>query len=437
MTTDLMTERALIGLALVVDGVVPLTNGLPPSAFSDGDLRSSWTAIVQLEGEGRPLDPVTVATTACAGDAQRRTCLMKLLAGCVDGQPRSLASVTEYASRLRKLAALRRLARVCAEVEVQARAGNVDPESLRRNLEESMHAESRSETKTFVSVADSIGDTLAGIEDLQARGGGLAGISTGFGTLDRVLSGISPGSLYVVGARPGVGKTAFALNIARHVARQRRGSVAFFSLEMPRGQLNQRLLADMASVPLGNIRDGRLTAGEWHAITEVALEVSQLALHVDDTGGLQVGAIRSRAKRLAAEGRLALIVLDYLQLAQPDRRRDSRAVEVGEISNALKAMAKELSVPVIALSQLNRQSESRDGGRPRLGDLRDSGAIEQDADAVMLLHRPERGMADDDPEKAQWIGKALLDVAKNRQGETREIPMYFSGQAQRFTEGVR
>ncbi len=433
MTSDPQTERALVGLAMVADGVVALADPLPAEAFTDPHLRSLWRAIRQLDTNGQDLNPLTIATAACGGDETYRSRLVVLSGECIDGLPRSSAAAAEYADRLRELHTVRRLAVLGEEVHERARAG-ASSTDLRRAIDAAIRDQVAATPCSFMSLSDSLRTTLGEIEERQVRGGGLAGVGTGFSSLDQALSGFRSGCLVIVGARPGTGKTAFALQAAANVARQRRGAIAFLSLEMPRRELNHRLLAEAANVPLTAITRADLAAGQWDAVCEAARELHGLPLHVDDAGRLTTSGLRTRVKRLSAEGPLALVVVDYLQLVVPDRRRDARAVEVAEVSASLKALAKELDTPVLALSQLSRAPESRDGRQPRLSDLRDSGALEQDADAVVLLHRPELGLEQNDPARSQWAGKALAIVAKNRQGPLATIPMRFMAEVQRFTE---
>jgi replicative DNA helicase len=276
------------------------------------------------------------------------------------------------------------------------------------------------------------------IERLYEHRGTIPGLSTGFRDLDKISSGLHPGNMVVIAGRPSMGKTALALNIAEYVAVEQQKPVGVFSLEMSAEELVKRLLCSRARVNLATIQNGFPRDTDHHALTATASQLMKCPLHIDDTASLTVNQVRSRARRMRLQFGIELLVIDYLQLMRaPSRRADSsRQAEVTDISAGIKALAKELSIPVIVLSQLNRQPEARDEGKPRLSDLRESGSIEQDADVVGLLVRPE--VYEDDKEaREQKKGQATLIIAKQRNGPTGDVELTFLHEFTRFENASR
>jgi replicative DNA helicase len=268
------------------------------------------------------------------------------------------------------------------------------------------------------SLHELVDQAMTDLEKIQNRESAFAGVPTGFRDVDGLLSGMQAGNLIVVAARPGVGKSSFVTNLARNVAVDGRSPVAMFSLEMSRWEIGMRLLCAEARVPWDLIRNKRVGADDWSRIAQAADTLHEAPLFIVDSGNVTLVEIRAKARRLAARrDGLGLIIVDYLQLMSHTRRVDNRQQEIAEISRGLKMLAKELSIPVIAVSQLNRDPERRQDKRPQLSDLRESGAIEQDADVVMFIHRD-----DSDPTKK---GLADLIVAKHRNGPTDTIPLTF------------
>jgi replicative DNA helicase len=291
------------------------------------------------------------------------------------------------------------------------------------------------------SMKDQVMEAIEAIEKLYERKGGITGIATGFTELDRMTSGLHPAEMIVIAARPSMGKTAFAMNIAEHVAIHEKLPVAVFSLEMSSQQLVQRLLCSRARVNLKNVRDGFLGERDFPSLTSAASKLAEAQMFIDDTAGLTILELRAKARRLKAQHDIQLIVVDYLQLLRSTSRRgqDNRQIEISEISAGLKGLAKELNIPIIVVAQLNRNPENRTGdskGRPRLSDLRESGSIEQDADLVGLLVREEY-YADSEEEKEAAQGKADLIIAKQRNGPTGDVPLTFRKEFTRFEDRAR
>ena len=287
-------------------------------------------------------------------------------------------------------------------------------------------------------IKDLTKSAMAHIERLYEQRGAIEGLPTGYHDLDRLTSGFHPGNVVVIAGRPSMGKTALAMNIAEHVALDQNKAVAVFSLEMAADELVKRILCSRGKVNLRSIRDGFPSERDHHRLTVVASQLMKAPLYIDDSAGLTINQVRARARRMKSQFDIKLIVVDYLQLMRsPTRRAElNRQVEIADISAGVKALAKELSVPIVLLSQLNRQPESREGGKPRLSDLRESGAIEQDADVVGLLVRPEV-YADELEEKGAEEGKATLIIAKQRNGPTGEVELTFLKDFTRFEDAAR
>ncbi len=289
-----------------------------------------------------------------------------------------------------------------------------------------------------VPVRELIKDAMTSIEKLYDQRGALTGISTGFRDLDRITSGLHPGNMIVIAARPSMGKTALAMNIAEAVAIDQQLPVAVFSLEMSGDELVKRILCSRAKVNLRTLRDGFLNDRDFGPLTAAASQLMKAPLYIDDSPGLTIHQVRARARRLKSQFGIRLVVIDYLQLMRaPSKRGElNRQVEIADISMGVKALAKELAVPVVVLSQLNRSPEQRADGKPKMGDLRESGAIEQDADVVGLLVRPEV-YAESPEDKEAERGKATLIIAKQRNGPTGEVALTFLNDYTRFVDAAK
>src|SRR5437870_7660744 len=290
----------------------------------------------------------------------------------------------------------------------------------------------------MLSMKDQVMEAIESIEKLYERKGGITGISTGFVEFDRMTSGMHGAEMIVIAARPSMGKTALVMNIAEHVAVQEKLPVGVFSLEMSSQQLVQRLLCSRARVNLQKVRDGFLAERDFPSLTAAASKLAEAKIFIDDSAGLSILELRAKARRLRAQQDVQLLIVDYLQLLRSTSRRaqDNRQLEISEISAGLKGLAKELKIPIIVVAQLNRQPEARSGGRPRLSDLRESGSIEQDADLVGLLVRPE---IHEEVEEArvEMAGEAEFIIAKQRNGPVGEIPLTFLKEFTRFEDRAR
>jgi replicative DNA helicase len=349
------------------------------------------------------------------------------------------ANVTYYLEIVREKYILRQIIAACTESVRRSFEEQDEVNNLLDEVEQKIFAvgEDRFKGQTL-SMKDQVMEAIESIEKLYENRGGITGISTGFVEFDRMTNGLHAAEMIVIAARPSMGKTALAMNIAEHVAVHEKLPVAVFSLEMSTQQLVQRLLCSRARVNLQKVRDGFLAERDFPSLTAAASRLAEAKIFIDDSAGLTILELRAKARRLKAQQDIKLIVVDYLQLLRSTTRRaqDNRQLEISEISAGIKGLAKELKVPIIVLAQLNRQPEARTGGKPRLSDLRESGSIEQDADLVGLLVRPEI-YEDDEEARAEKEGEAELIVAKQRNGPVGEIKLTFLKEFTRFEDRAR
>ncbi|MBS1149410.1 MAG: dnaB, partial [Myxococcaceae bacterium] len=350
-------------------------------------------------------------------------------------------NAVEYAQIIKDRAVRRSLAAVGREILelASSETGRVE-ELLDESERKVFNIAEKKRVGDLIAMSELMEPALTLLDKMKGSAGGITGLSTGFIDLDNQLTGLHPGELIILAARPGVGKTSLAMNIALHAAKEGK-AVGVFSLEMPSVQLVTRLLATAARVDMKKLRGGRLSQTDMEKITETANELFSLKLFVDDSGALSSFDLRAKARRLKAkEPTLSLLVIDYLQLMHQKGKVESRQLEVSEISRALKQLAKELNLPVIALSQLNRKVEERKGGKPMLSDLRESGAIEQDADVVMFIHREDEG---EDGEGGGGGGSfkttipVELIIAKQRNGPIGSVDLLFLSEYTRFESKAR
>ena len=346
------------------------------------------------------------------------------------------ANCGHYLEILREKAILRGVINACTECIRDCYEAQSEIESLVDAVEQRVFAvsESRYQEKN-TSMKDQVFSAIIAIEKLYDNRGSITGLATGFKDLDRMTSGLHPAEMIVIAARPSMGKTAIVMNIVEHVALDLKQAVAVFSLEMSNQQLVQRMLCSRARVNLARVRDGFLADRDFPALTSAASELAESKILIDDTPSLSILELRAKARRFKARHDIKLIAIDYLQLLRSTTRRaqDNRQLEIAEISSGIKALAKELDIPIIVLAQLNRNPEARAGGKPRISDLRESGSIEQDADLVALLVRSE--VYEDDPEaKEEKSGEAELIIAKQRNGPIGEVPLTFLKEFTRFVD---
>jgi replicative DNA helicase len=431
---DLTAEESLLGSMLLSrDAIAAAVELCRPDHFYKPAHGHVFEAIESLYGQGEPADPVTVA------DELRRADLLDAIGGIttlisLQANTPATTNAARYARIVEEHALLRRLIAVAGEI---AEIGYALPDDVEAAIDraEAMVFEvaERRVTDTLMPIRDLLSDSLDRLEALFGRGESITGVPTGYIDLDERLSGLQKSALYIVGARPAMGKTSFALGIAAHAAMDAGHPVAFFSLEMSHAEITQRLLCAEARVDASRVRNGRLLESDWPKITQAVSRLGEAPIFIDDNPALTIMDIRGKARRLKSrEGGLSLIIVDYLQLMSGRSRAESRQVEISEISRGLKILARELEVPVIALSQLSRNLEMRADKRPMLADLRESGSLEQDADVVMFIYRDEIY----NPESADR-GTAEIIVAKHRNGPTGFAHLAFLDHVTRFANMAR
>ncbi len=393
--------------------------------------RVVFEAMESLVREGEPVDIVTVTESLRKSGLLEQVGGITFLANLTNSVP-STANLAHYAKIVKEKAILRSLIDVSTEIAGMAYEGSEDIAVQLDGAEQKILAIAGGRTTgTFTPIKDVVFDAVDRVNQLAQSKGGITGLSTGLVTLDSVTRGLQKSDLIIVAARPAMGKTAFVLNLATHVALQG-GTVAFFSLEMPREQLMHRIFCAEGQIDATHLARGELDEEEWSRLVKVADRMIKTNLYFDDTSSTTVMDIRTRARRLKAERGLDLIAIDYLQLIQAPGRAENRTLAVAEMTRSLKVLARELSVPIIVLSQLSRATEGRSDKRPMLSDLRESGSIEQDADIVMFLYRED--YYNQDTENANITE---LSIAKHRNGATDTVKMFFQKEYTRFRDLAR
>jgi replicative DNA helicase len=424
---NLDAEDSVLGaMMLSSDAIADVIEILKADEFYRRANGTIYEALLAMYARGEPVDAVTAME-----ELKRRGHLQDVggalrIQELVELVP-SPASASHYARIVSEAALLRRLISAAADIIELASSSPENPRMAAEQAEGRIYAASRHEDETaMVALQPVISAAVDEIEHIQQRESALAGLATGFRDIDELLSGLQAGNFIIIAARPGAGKSALAVNIARNVAVTERKPVALFSLEMSRWELGMRLLCGEAAVPMSKVRAGKIAAGDFSAFADAADTLHDAPMYIVDSGDVTILDIRAKARRLRSREGLSLIVVDYLQLMSPHRRVDNRQQEIAEISRSLKLLAKELDIPVVALSQLNRDPERREGAKPQLSNLRESGALEQDADVVMFIHREK-------DEDGHWVkGEAELLVAKHRNGPTGTIKLAFSDELIRF-----
>jgi replicative DNA helicase len=439
---DLAAERAVLGAVLADNTLLAnVAEVVHSDDFSSPQHGAIFSAMLKLDSTQRQVDHLTLAEELKVMGQLAAVGGPAYLMALDQGVPLTHNAV-QYATIVRDQALRRRLASVGREILEMASQETGDVEVILDESERKLFnlAEKRREGD-LRAVSELMEQTLDLLDKMKASSSGVTGLSTGYVDLDMQLTGLHPGELIILAARPGIGKTSLAMNIAMHAALKEDKAVAIFSLEMPADQLLMRLLASSARVDMKKLRGGRLTQHDEEKFQEMAGALYNAPIYIDDSGGLSPFDLRAKARRLKQKDpRLSLIVIDYLQLMHQKGKVESRQLEVSEISRALKQLAKELEVPVIALSQLNRKVEERKGGKPMLSDLRESGSIEQDADVVMFIHREDQdeGGADgEEAAKSRTVIPVELIVAKQRNGPVGSIDLVFLSEFTRFESRAR
>ena len=416
---NLEAEESVLGAMMISpDAIADVIEIVRPSDFYRSANATIFETLREIYGRGDPVDAITAVE-----ELKRRGTLEEVgghlaIHDLVERVPTPTAAPS-YARIVAETALLRRLIGAAADIMELAFSAPEEPERVADQAEQRIYDVARHDEKEQVaSLNELVDQAMMDLEKLQNRESPFVGVPTGFRDVDTLLSGLQPGNLIIVAARPGVGKSSLVTNVARNVVVDSSRPVAMFSLEMSRWEIGMRLLCAEARVPWDSIRNKRVGAEDWSRIAQAADTLHEAPLYIIDSGNVTLVDIRAKARRLAARSTgLGLIIVDYLQLMSHTRRVDSRQQEIAEISRGLKMLSKELQIPVVAVSQLNRDPERRQDKRPQLSDLRESGALEQDADVVLFIHRD-----DFDPAKK---GLADLIVAKHRNGPTDTVPLTF------------
>ena len=415
MPNSVEAEQSVIGSMIMdKDAIAAACEMLTAEDFYHKQYGLIFTAISDLFDEGKPVDLVVLQNKLREMNAPEEVSSLSFIGNVLDSLPSSV-NIREYAAIVADKAMLRKVIRANQEIENECFEGAAPVEQILQSTEKKVFdlIQTKGHGGTE-SIKDIILRVVERIDKASRNKGSLTGHATGFLDLDYMTSGLQRSDLILVAARPSMGKTAFVLNIAAHAAFKDEKAVAMFSLEMSKDQLVNRLLAQAAKVDATKIRSGNLTEADWAAVGEATNVIARSKLIIDDTPGISVSELRSKCRKFKLENDIQLVIIDYLQLMSgSNKRAESRQNEISEISRSLKAVARELNVPVIALSQLSREVEKRPDKRPMLSDLRESGAIEQDADVVMFIYRDDYYNHDTEEKNI-----AEIIIAKQRNGPT-------------------
>ncbi len=418
-------EESVLGAILIdKDAIFNVAPLLKPEYFYQDNHRFIFQAILDLFERREPIDLVTLADRLKKQKKLKTIGGASFLASLVERVPTS-AHVEMYANIIKDASTKRELISAASFLTESAFDESKSAQEILDQSEQAVFSLSQQHLKqNFIPIKAALEQSFDRLDELQKQTGSLRGVPTGFNSLDDTLAGFQQSNLIILAARPAIGKTSLALNIAQKVAVKHKIPVGFFSLEMSQEELVDRLLVSQGDIDAWRLKTGRLNEQDFSRLSDAMGELAEAPLFIDDTPAISVLEMRTKARRLQVENGLKLLIVDYLQLARSNRRWDSRVQEVSEISQGLKNLARELKIPVLALSQLSRAVEIRGGKVPKLADLRESGALEQDADVVMFLYREN----DDDLENVS------LKIAKHRNGPLRTIALHFKGNRISFFE---
>lgn len=430
---NIEAEQSVLGAIFLDSDVFDLVSAIiEESDFYSERNRKIYSAMHTLHGKGTPIDLVTISTELSDQGCLEEVGGINHLTELASSVP-SAANVEYYATIVKEKSLLRRLIKTTSKIMAAAYESSDDVETILYQAEKSILDISKSnDAKDFKHIEDVLIDVYQKIEDLHYSKKEVTGLPTGFVDLDRITLGFQKSDLIIIAARPSVGKTAFALNIAQQIAVRTKENVAIFSLEMSAEQLVMRMLSAEGNIESQKLRSGHLDEKDWSRLTMAMANLSRAGVYIDDTPGIRVSEIRSKCRRLMQEKGLGIIIIDYLQLMQPSGKKENRQQEISEISRSLKELARELDVPVIALSQLSRGVEQRQDKRPILSDLRESGSIEQDADVVGFLYRDD--YYDKESDKKNIIE---IIIAKQRNGPVGTVELAFLKNYNKFVNLYR
>lgn len=425
-------EKSVLGAALLSkDALFDVVEVTRPEDFYDENHKEIFRAILDLHRRNAPVDALTVSEELKKRNSLNMVGGRAYIASLSAATP-ATSNAMEYAKIVAEMATVRRIIQTADDIVVKGYDGSMDAEQMLDYAESGIFEISQKRQKgQYSHIKDVLIENIEIIDKASKLDGGLTGVTTGFKYLDNMTSGLQRSDLIILAARPAMGKTAFALSLALNAAVKGRASVMVFSLEMSKDQLGQRLLSMESKVSLQALKTGRLERRDWDDIN-IALDIlSKANIHIDDTAGINIMEMKSKCRRLKAEEGLDLVVIDYLQLMNPEGRADSRTQEISVISRNLKLLARELDCPVLVLSQLSRAPEQRTDHRPMLSDLRESGSIEQDADIVIFLYRDEYYNED-----TEAIGECEVIVAKQRSGPTGTVKVAWLDKLTKFVDSA-
>ena len=428
MPNSIEAEQSVVG-AMMMDraAIIAASETLASEDFYHHQYGVLFDAIVELFNQNKPVDPVTLQDKLKEKDLPPEISSMEYVLDLIAAVP-TAANIRYYANMVKDKAMLRKLIKVAESIQNECYAGSEELQTIFANTEKNVFQLLQSQNSgEFVPIKQIVINALDRIEKASRIQGNVTGIATGFIDLDYRMSGLQPSDLILVAARPSMGKTAFVLNIAQYTAFHSDIATAIFSLEMSKEQLVNRLFSLESRVDAQMLRNGNLSDTDWEKLIEGAGTIGRSKLIIDDTPGISIGELRSKCRKYKLEFNLELIIIDYLQIMSGNGRTDSMQQEISEISRSLKALARELHVPVIALSQLSRAVEQRPDHRPMLSDLRESGAIEQDADVVMFLYRDDYYNKDSDKKNI-----AEVIIAKQRNGPIGTVNLVWLPQYTKF-----
>ena len=415
-------QSVLGGILIENDAINKVMEILTPEDFYRDAHRRIYNALINLSTRDEPADLITLTNELRKIDQLDAAGGASYITSLIDSVP-TAANIEYYAKIVKEKSILRQLIQTSTEIITESYQDRSDVESFLDEAERSIFQISENRVRpSFYPIRDIVKQSFRTLERLYEKKELVTGVPSGFKELDQMTAGFQPSDLIIVAGRPSMGKTAFCLNVVQYAAIEKRTPVAVFSLEMSKEQLVIRLLCSEAHVEGTKLRTGFLTEGDWPRLTIAAGNLSEAPIFIDDSAALSILELRAKARRLKADRGLGMVIIDYLQLMRGRTRVESRQQEISEISRSLKAVAKELNIPVIAVSQLSRRTEERTGMRPQLSDLRESGAIEQDADLILFLYRDEvYNRAEDNPNR----GKAEMIIGKQRNGPTGKIDLAF------------
>jgi replicative DNA helicase len=429
---NLEAEQSVLGGILIENEAINrVMEILDPDDFYRDAHRKIFNALINLSERDEPADLITLTNELRKIDQLDSIGGASYLASLIDSVP-TAANIEYYAKIVKEKSILRKLIQTSTEIITQSYEDRGDVEVFLDEAERAIFDISEKRVRpSFFSIRDVVKESFKTIERLFQKKELVTGVPSGFKELDRMTAGFQPSDLIIIAGRPSMGKTAFCLNVAQYAAVENKIPVAVFSLEMSKEQLVIRMLCSEAHVEGTRLRTGFLNESDWPKLTIAAGNLSEAPIYIDDSAALSVLELRAKARRLKSERGLGMLIIDYLQLMKGRARVESRQQEISEISRSLKALAKELNIPVIAVSQLSRKTEERTGNRPQLSDLRESGAIEQDADLIIFIYRDEvYNRAEDNPNR----GKAEVIIGKQRNGPIGKIDMAFLDKFTTFKE---